>query len=135
MRQTAAVAVLLAAAVVAAAAAPSGRRPERSPAARPRLVVVIAVDGLSWERLRMWRPWFRSGLKRLLDEGAVATECRYGHLNVETAPGHASLATGAPPRVHGIPLNQWYAPDADGRGMATVYAASQPPPARPGESP
>jgi hypothetical protein len=62
----------------------------------------------------------------LLDEGAVATECRYGHLNTETGPGHASIATGAPPRVHGIALNQWYVPSADRTRMETVYSASDP---------
>jgi len=87
---------------------------------------VIVVDGLSWDRLQSWRPWFTSGLKRLLDEGAVQSECRYAHLNTETAPGHASLATGAPPRVHGIPVNQWYAPSPQGATMVTIYAASQP---------
>lgn len=97
----------------------------------PRLAVVIVVDGLSWDRLQSWRPWFTSGLKRLLDEGAVQTECRYAHLNTETAPGHASLATGAPPRVHGIPLNQWYVASPQGATMATSYSASQP---FPGES-
>jgi hypothetical protein len=108
--------------------AEAGRR-ATPPSAAPmttRLAVVIAVDGLSWDRLQSWRPWFTSGLKRLLDEGAVATECRYEHLNTETGPGHASLATGAPPRVHGIPLNQWYVPAADGKTMATIYSASQP---------
>jgi hypothetical protein len=101
--------------------------------APPRLVVVVVVDGLSWSRLESWRPWFTAGLKRLLDEGAVATECRYGHLNTETGPGHASIATGAPPRVHGIPLNQWYVPSADGSKMETVYSADDPRP--PGANP
>ena len=85
------------------------------------------VDGLSWERLSAWRPWFTSGLKRLLDEGAVASECRYPHLNTMTGPGHASVATGAPPRVHGIPSNQWYVLAAAGGSMEAVYSASQPP--------
>jgi predicted AlkP superfamily pyrophosphatase or phosphodiesterase len=100
----------------------------------PRLTVVIVVDGLSWDRLQSWRPWFTSGLKRLLDEGAVQTVCRYPHLNTETGPGHASLATGAPPRVHGIPVNQWYAPAPQGATMATIYSASQPLPGEPENS-
>lgn len=95
-------------------------------APRPRLAVVVVVDGLSWSRLDSLRPWFTSGLKRLLDEGAVATACRYDHLNTETGPGHASIATGAPPRVHGIPLNQWYVPSPLGTGMAMIYSATQP---------
>ncbi len=104
------------------------RRPASNAAGSgtPRLAVVIAVDGLSWDRLQSWRPWFTSGFKRLLDEGAVATECRYPHLNTETGPGHASLATGAPPRVHGIALNQWYAVAPGGEGMAAIYSAAQP---------
>ena len=92
----------------------------------PRLAVVIVVDGLSWDRLQSWRPWFTSGLKRLLDEGAVQTECRYPHLNTETGPGHASLATGTSPRDHGIPLNLWYATSPQRGTMATIYSASQP---------
>src|SRR5262245_50456624 len=126
-------ALLIAAAVLAVAfggatTPPPVSKPKASP---PRPVVVIAVDGLSWERLRSWRAAFTSGLKRLLDEGAVATECRYEHLNTETGPGHASLATGAPPRVHGIALNQWYLPSADGTGMRRIYCATQPLPGEP----
>jgi predicted AlkP superfamily pyrophosphatase or phosphodiesterase len=103
-----------------------GEHPSVAPSDRPRLAVVIVVDGVSWSRLESWRPWYTAGMKRLLDEGAVDTECRYGHLNTETGPGHASIATGAPPRVHGIALNQWYVPSADGSRMETVYSASDP---------
>ncbi len=88
--------------------------------------MIIAVDGFTWERLNAWRPWFHAGLKRLLEEGAVATECRYAHLNTVTGPGHASLATGAPPRVHGIPLNEWFVPNAARTAMEEVYSATQP---------
>jgi hypothetical protein len=118
------VAIALATAAVALAA-----KREPAVASRPRLVVLIAVDGLSWNRLASWRPWFTAGFKTLLDGGAVATECRYGHLNTETGPGHASIATGAPPRLHGIGLNQWYVPAADGSTMLTVYCADEPVPA------
>ena len=118
------------------AATPEGRGAPKAPAAaaKPRLAVIIAVDGLSWERLHAWRPWFKAGLARLLDDGAVATECRYEHLNTMTAPGHASLSTGAPPRVHGIPANEWYAPSADGSAMQAIYSASQPLPGEPESS-
>ena len=34
----------------------------------------------------------------------------YAHLNTETGPGHASLGTGAPPRVTGIVANRWFEP-------------------------
>ena len=101
------------------------------PAAKPRLVVMLMVDGLSWERLHAWRPWFTAGLKRLMDDGAAASECRYPHLNTLTGPGHASVATGAPPRVHGIPSNQWFVRSASGAAMEAVYSASQPAPGSP----
>jgi predicted AlkP superfamily pyrophosphatase or phosphodiesterase len=113
--------ILVSLVVAASLLAPSFAKP----ASRPRLAVVIVVDGLSYDRLERLRPWLTSGLKRLLDDGAVATECRYAHLNTETAPGHASIATGAPPRVHGIPLNQWFVPSKDGTSMIPVYSASQ----------
>lgn len=80
----------------------------------PKLAVIISVDGLSWDRLAGYRPYFTDGLRRLLDEGHVEQEARYRHLNTVTAPGHASLGTGAPPRVTGIVGNLWYGPKADG---------------------
>ena len=113
MRRLAAVVLALAVLAPLPAAAPS----------RARLAIIIVADGLSWETLNSRRPWFTSGLKRLLDEGEVATACRYDHLNTETGPGHASIATGAPPRVHGVALNQWYAPSADGKTMEAIYSA------------
>src|SRR5262249_50049356 len=64
-----------------------------------RLVVVVSVDGLSWPRLDGYRGWYGGGLARLLDSAQVETACNYQHLNTETGPGHASLATGAPPSV------------------------------------
>src|SRR5580765_6231235 len=106
--------------VLAIAAAAGAKRAAPAPGP-PRLVVIVAVDGLSWSRLEAWRPWFTRGLKRLLDEGAVATECRYPHADTETGPGHASLSTGAPPRVHGIALNTWYELAPGGSKMKEVY--------------
>jgi hypothetical protein len=83
-------------------------------APRAKLGVLVAVDGLSWERLNYYRPWYRAGLKRLLDEGLIETEARYRHLNSETGPGHSALSTGAPPRVTGIVANAWYERDPKG---------------------
>jgi predicted AlkP superfamily pyrophosphatase or phosphodiesterase len=99
--------------------------PSKPPAApEPKLAVVISVDGLSMSRLLAARPWFRAGLKRLLDEGRVEANARYRHINTETGPGHASLGTGAPPRVHGIVLNSWYE-ERPGEGARAVYCTDQ----------
>ncbi len=113
------------AAVALASSRAADAPPSHEAAAKPRLIVVLVADGLSWDRLNRSRPWLSRGLRRLLDEGAVSTGCNYDHLNTETAPGHASIMTGAPPRVHGVPLNQWYAPSPDGKAMAEVYSVTQ----------
>ncbi|MGE5344876.1 MAG: alkaline phosphatase family protein [Acidithiobacillales bacterium] len=96
----------------------------------PKLAVIVSVDGLSESRLLSYRPWYTAGLKRLLDEGRIETNAFYRHLNTETGPGHASLGTGAPPRVHGIVLNSWYA-EKPGRGQIPVYCTDQPDPSAP----
>ncbi len=97
-----------------------------------KLVVVLAVDGLSWPRLDSYRGWLNGGFARLLTEGQVETACHYAHLNTETGPGHASLGTGAPPRVHGIVANRWFEQNPPRR----LYCTDQPDPARvPGQPP
>lgn len=90
----------------------------------PRLAVTIAVDGLNYDRLLHYRPWYTAGLKRLLDEGADFSATHYRHINTETGPGHSSLSTGAPPRVSGIVANRWFEKNADG-SIRSVSCASQ----------
>lgn len=106
-------------ALPAAAAGAARAKPER-----PALVAVISLDGLSWDRLECYRPWYVAGLKRLLDEGQVETGARYRHLNTETSPGHAALAAGAPPRVTGVVANRWIEQNPDG-SLRSVGAAQQ----------
>lgn len=96
-----------------------------APAQPVKLVVVVSVDGLSYPRLDRYRPWFQAGFKRLLSEGQVQTGCHYAHLNTETGPGHASLGTGAPPRVHGIVANRWVEAGPDGK-LRRLYCTDQP---------
>src|SRR5260221_13919059 len=71
-----------------ASAAPS---PTPAPAAAraPKLAVIVAVDGLSYDRLLFYRPWYVAGLKRLLDEGLVMRKAFYKHFNTATGPGPA----------------------------------------------
>lgn len=98
-------------------AAPAG--PEPVPA-RPRLVVVIAVDQLRPDYLDRFRRWFGpGGFNRFLRQGARFTSARYSHAVTETCVGHAVMLTGSDPMVNGIVANEWYDP-ALGRG---VYCA------------
>jgi arylsulfatase A-like enzyme len=102
----------------------------------PKLVVIVSVDGLGWPRFAGYRPWFKAGLKRLLEESQVETACNYHHLNTETGPGHAALGTGAPPRVTGIVANRWFENPAGGGAPRRVGCTEQPNPARvPGQPP
>jgi hypothetical protein len=111
--------------VVGLAVSSTARAAAATPAPpKPKLAVVISVDGLSWSRLESYRPLYTAGLKRLLDEGFVERAARYQHLNTETGPGHASLGTGAPPRVTGIVLNSWFEYGPDG-ALQNVYCTDQ----------
>lgn len=123
-----------AALLLTAAAAATGASAAAPAPPPPRLAVIVVSDGLSWQRLSTYRPWFTAGFKRLLDEGTVFTAANYAHINTETAPGHASLGTGAPPRVHGIVTNRWFEPTADG-AMRVVYCTDQAAPPSPGSPP
>jgi hypothetical protein len=91
---------------------------------RPKLAVILSIDGMGFARLEQYRPWYVAGLKRLLDEGLVETACRYRHLNTETGPGHSSLSTGAPPRVSGVVANRWFERASDG-SLRVVAAVQQ----------
>jgi hypothetical protein len=112
------------AAAVVCSALTAVAAPARPALERPALTVILSLDGLSWSRLEAYRPYYVAGLKRLLDEGQVEAGARYRHLNTETSPGHAALATGAPPRVTGVVANRWIETAKDG-SLRSVGAAQQ----------
>ena len=92
-----------------------GRRPPPADAAqsaayqRPRLVLLIAVDQFRYDFLERFADLFvAGGLRRLQREGASWTNANYDHVPTETAPGHASMLTGAWPSETGIIGNDWY---------------------------
>jgi len=78
------------------------------PEGTPRLVLVIVVDQMRGDYLERFAPLLKRGLARLLREGIVFTDTHHFHSNTETAPGHATLATGALPKRHGIVSNTWF---------------------------
>jgi predicted AlkP superfamily pyrophosphatase or phosphodiesterase len=78
---------------------------------RPRLVVVMVVDGLpQWQALKYRDQLAPNGLKRFLDRGAWFANAHHGHAHTVTAAGHATILTGAPPRRTGIIANEWRDP-------------------------
>jgi predicted AlkP superfamily pyrophosphatase or phosphodiesterase len=76
---------------------------------RPRLIVIVIVDQFRGDFLERSRSTFGpDGFNLFLEHGAVFTDCRYDYANTHTAPGHATLLTGAYPDGHGIGGNQWW---------------------------
>ncbi|GAB3528796.1 alkaline phosphatase family protein [Photobacterium alginatilyticum] len=75
----------------------------------PKLVLQITVDGLRADLIERYKKNFGdSGFRYLMEQGAYYTNAHYQHGNTETIVGHVSLATGAPPSVHGMVGNVWY---------------------------
>src|SRR6267154_1252295 len=79
--------------------------------AHPKLVVVIIIDQFRGDYLERYRDQFGEGGFRLfLDHGANFSDCNYDYANTRTAPGHATLFTGAYSNDHGIAANEWWDP-------------------------
>jgi len=79
--------------------------------AHPKLVVVIVIDQFRGDYLERYRDQFgEGGFRLLLDHGANFTDCNYDYANTRTAPGHATLFTGAYSNGHGIHANEWWDP-------------------------
>src|SRR5215831_6876342 len=95
------------------------------PAPAPRLVVLFVVDQMRADYLDRFAARFRpDGFRRLM-AGARFTECAYPYAITETAPGHATLATGTTPDRHGIVGNEWYDRTA-GRMVTSVEDPAAP---------
>jgi predicted AlkP superfamily pyrophosphatase or phosphodiesterase len=88
--------------MLAVPAAPAADRDE------VRLVLQITVDQLRGDTMtRFGDRFIERGFRYFLDNGIHYTNAHYAHANTETAPGHATLATGAYPSAHGIVANDW----------------------------
>ena len=122
---------LIAPAPLSRAAAQAQRRGEGArrasvPAARarPRLVLLIAVDQFRYDYIERFGDLFAgNGIRRLLRDGASWSEANYDHVPTETAPGHATMMTGAWPSETGIIANDWY-DRAEGKRVNNVGDAS-----------
>src|SRR3954464_6111907 len=75
----------------------------------PKLVVVIVIDQFRGDYLDRGHDSFGQGGFRLFtDKGAWFSNCNYEYANTRTAPGHATLFTGAYSNGHGIINNEWW---------------------------
>ena len=80
----------------------------QTPVQRPKLVVAIIIDQFRYDYLQRFQADYTSGLKRLVNQGAVLDNANYIHAGTETAPGHSTFLSGAIPSVSGIVSNEWY---------------------------
>ena len=76
---------------------------------RPKLVIVLVIDQFRGDYLERYRADFKGrGFRLFLDKGAFFTDCYYDYANTQTAPGHATIGTGAYTNGHGIGTNGWW---------------------------
>ena len=124
-RQTPVVSLLLVLVLLTSSITSAQRRSTTSTepgqrAKRPRLVLLIAVDQFRYDYLERFNDLFvGNGFKRLMRDGASWTQSNYDHIPTYTAPGHATMMTGAYPAESGIVGNEW--PDrVTGRRVTSV---------------
>ena len=99
--------------LVLAVPVPPGNAQKRKPATagqtrRPRLVLLVVADQFRYDYLERFGDLFGpKGLRRLLAGGASWVDANYDHVPTTTAPGHATMLTGAYPALTGIVANEW----------------------------
>jgi predicted AlkP superfamily pyrophosphatase or phosphodiesterase len=81
------------------------------PPEKPRLVIGIVVEQLRYDQIERFRDRFgENGIKRLINEGTYFKGASFDYMLTQSAPGHATISTGAEPSYHGIPSDNWYVP-------------------------
>jgi len=81
------------------------------PPDKPLLVVGIIVEQLKFDQLEEFRDKLgENGLRRLINEGTYFKNASYEYMLTQSAPGHATISTGAEPSFHGITSDNWYLP-------------------------
>src|SRR5437867_630530 len=83
-----------------------GNAPELD-ARQPKLVVLIVLDQFRADYIsRFYQLFGTKGFKRLITRGAYFTNTNYPYANTYTAVGHATIASGSIPAIHGMIGNE-----------------------------
>ena len=78
-------------------------------AEEPRLILQITIDQMRGDLpTRYYSRLGEAGFRYLLDNGVVYRDAHHEHANTETIVGHATLATGTWPSIHGMIGNIWF---------------------------
>lgn len=90
---------------------------------QPKLIVQIVVDQLRGDLLQQYQGQFSpSGFNYLLSHGVNYQNAHHPHANTVTCVGHATIATGAYPTLHGVVANEWF----DKAQNKTIYCMDDP---------
>jgi predicted AlkP superfamily pyrophosphatase or phosphodiesterase len=85
---------------------------------QPRLVVQLVVDQLRGDLIHQHQKQFGSnGFNYLLSHSLDYHNTHHPHANTTTCAGHATIATGSYPSMHGVVDNDWY----DRKSRKLVY--------------
>jgi predicted AlkP superfamily pyrophosphatase or phosphodiesterase len=81
------------------------------PPDKPKIVVGIIVEQLRYDQIERFRNRFgENGIRKLLNEGTFFQNASYQYMLTQSAPGHATISTGAEPSFNGITSDSWYLP-------------------------
>jgi predicted AlkP superfamily pyrophosphatase or phosphodiesterase len=84
------------------------------PPEKPKLVIGIVVEQLRYDQIEKIRSRLgENGIRRLLNEGTYFQNASFEYMLTQTAPGYATISTGAEPSLHGITSDEWYLPLKD----------------------
>jgi predicted AlkP superfamily pyrophosphatase or phosphodiesterase len=81
------------------------------PSDKPKLVIGIVVEQMRQDYVdRFWDNFGPKGFKKIAINGSYCRNANFNYSLTQTAPGYATIATGAEPSEHGIVSNYWYIP-------------------------
>lgn len=76
---------------------------------QPKLIVQLVVDQLRGDLIHKHQQQFGpSGFNYLLAHGLDYHNAHHPHANTTTCAGHATIATGSYPALHGVVDNEWF---------------------------
>ena len=80
-----------------------------SHSATPRLIIQLVVDQLRGDLIAQHQQQFsNNGFNYLLSHGVNYNNAHHPHANTTTCAGHATIATGSYPALHGVVNNDWF---------------------------
>lgn len=81
------------------------------PPDKPKLVIGIVVEEMKYDQLEKFRDKLgENGIKKLINEGTYFKNASFEYMLTQSAPGHATISTGAEPSFNGITSDNWYVP-------------------------